>query len=29
MAVMVDAKPVEVGGKELRTLYPAKQKGAN
>jgi len=24
-AVMVDAKPVEVGGKELRTVYPSKK----
>ena len=25
-AVMVDAKPVEVNGKELRTVYPSQQK---
>jgi hypothetical protein len=25
-AVMIDAKPVEVDGKELRTVYPSKQK---
>src|SRR5713101_560818 len=27
-AIMVDAKPVEVGGKELRTVYPTQQKAA-
>src|SRR5712692_9023583 len=27
-AVMVDAKPVEVDGKELRTVYPTQQKAA-
>jgi hypothetical protein len=26
-AVMIDAKPVEVGGKELRSFYPYQQKG--
>ena len=25
-AIMVDAKPVEVNGKELRTVYPSQQK---
>ncbi len=28
-AVMIDAKAVEVDGKELRTVYPPQQKGAN
>jgi len=28
-AVMIDAKYVEVDGKELRTVYPPQQKGAN